>query len=65
MFNPKIELDRDLFDRCKQLAKKLGYHSTKEFIIHALEKELRKHTINVENTDEEINKQLKGLGYIQ
>jgi hypothetical protein len=64
MFGSKIKLDKDLLDRCKQYSQVAGYSSVEEFITHALEKELRSSTkIDVEE-EEEIAKQLKGLGYI-
>ena len=40
-----------------------GYSSVKEFITHALEKELQR-LESGDGTDEEIKKKLKGLGYI-
>ena len=62
MFENKIKLDKDLLERCKQVAEKRGYSSVEEFIAHTLEKELRgKETISDE---EEISKRLKGLGYL-
>jgi hypothetical protein len=46
--------------RCAEAA---GYSSPQEFIEHVLEKELAK--IEVTDSDQEVLKKLKGLGYIE
>ena len=58
----KIKLDKDLLDRCKQIAEVAGYASHEEFIVHIIEKELA----NFEDagSDDDIRDKLKGLGYI-
>jgi hypothetical protein len=60
--DPKIKLDKDLFERVSKVAKVSGYASVDEFVVHVLEKELA----GIENadSDEEIKKKLEGLGYI-
>ena len=64
MLGNKIKLDKDLLERCKQVAEKRGYSSVEEFITHTMEKELRgKETISDEE-EEEISKRLKRLGYL-
>jgi metal-responsive CopG/Arc/MetJ family transcriptional regulator len=64
LFGPKIKLDKELFERCKQYAAEKGYSSVDEFISHTLEKELKnKGTASEE--DKEIAKKLKGLGYLE
>ena len=65
MFGPKIRLDKDLFERCKQHTKEAGYSSIEEFIIHTLEKELRNKETKSKDDEEKIIKRLKGLGYIE
>ena len=62
MGKTKIKLEKDLMDKVKKFAKIAGYSSPEEFITHCLEKEI----INLEESDseEEIKKKLKGLGYI-
>lgn len=62
MFGPKIKIDKDLFERIKAYAEIAGYSSVDEFITHALEKELA--LLDEADSDEEIKKRLKGLGYI-
>lgn len=65
MFDPKIKLDKDLFERCKQHAKETGYSSVEEFVAHTLEKELRSREKKSGEAEKEIAKRLKGLGYIE
>ncbi len=65
MFGPKIKLEKDLFERCKEYAKEAGYGSVEEFITHTLEKELRNKEKKSRGGEEEVIKRLKGLGYIE
>jgi metal-responsive CopG/Arc/MetJ family transcriptional regulator len=58
----KVKLDRELVNRIKRFADIAGYSSPEEFISHALEKELAK--LEDADSEEEIKKRLKGLGYI-
>lgn len=58
----KVKLDTDLVDRVKRFADLAGYSSPEEFISHALEKELAK--LEDADSEEEIKRRLKGLGYI-
>lgn len=62
MFGSKVKIDKDVLAKIKRLAEVAGYSSPEEFITHALEKELA----NFEGADseEEVKKRLKGLGYI-
>ena len=62
MFGGKLKLDKDLVDRARKYAKLAGYSSVEEFIAHALEKELRQ--LDDADSEEEIRKRLRGLGYI-
>ena len=59
---PKVKLTRDLYDRVKKYAELAGYSSADEFVVHALEKELS--SLEDSSSDEEIKKELQGLGYI-
>ncbi len=63
MFGPKIKIDRALYDRIATLAEKAGYSSVDEFVTHMLEREAE--TLEQARTDEEVEKQLRGLGYIE
>ena len=58
----KIKPDKDLVDKVKKYADIAGYSSPEEFITHALEKELAK--LEGADSEEEIKKRLRGLGYI-
>jgi metal-responsive CopG/Arc/MetJ family transcriptional regulator len=58
----KIKLDPDLVAKVKKYADIAGYSSPEEFITHALEKELSK--LEGAESEEEIKKRLRGLGYI-
>ncbi len=62
MGKAKIKLDKDLMEKVKKYAKMAGYSSPEEFITHLLEKEIAK--LEESDSEEEIKKKLKGLGYI-
>ena len=62
MFEPKVKIDRELFERIRKHSRIAGYASADEFVRHALEKELAK--FEDAGSDDEIRKRLKGLGYI-
>ncbi len=62
MGKAKIKLDKNLMDKVKKYAKMSGYSSPEEFIAHCLEKEIAK--LDESDSEEEIKKKLKGLGYI-
>jgi metal-responsive CopG/Arc/MetJ family transcriptional regulator len=58
----KVKLDSDLVAKVKRYSDIAGYSSPEEFITHALEKELAK--LEGADSEEEIKKRLRGLGYI-
>jgi hypothetical protein len=58
----KVKLSKDLWSRVKRCAALAGYSSPEEFVTHVLEKELA--GLEEADSDEEIKKKLKGLGYI-
>ncbi len=62
MGKAKMKLDKDLMDKVKKYAKMAGYSSPEEFVTHCLEKEIAK--LEESDSEEEIKKKLKGLGYI-
>lgn len=62
MFGSRIKLDKALLFRAKRYADLAGYSSVNEFVSHVLEKELAK--IDDSESEEDIKKKLKGLGYI-
>ncbi len=58
----KIKLDKTLMERVRKYSQIVGYSSPEELITHALEKELAK--LEDADSEEEIRKRLRGLGYI-
>jgi len=62
MARAKLKIDKALFDKIKKYSEMSGYASVEEFITHCLEKEVAK--IEQADSEEEIKKRLKGLGYI-
>ncbi len=62
MGSTKVKLDKDLVAKVRRFADIAGYSSPEEFITHALEKELAK--LEGADSEEEIKKRLRGLGYI-
>jgi metal-responsive CopG/Arc/MetJ family transcriptional regulator len=62
MPSAKVKIDKALLDKITKYAEMSGYSSVEEFITHCLEKEVAK--IEDADSEEEIKKKLKGLGYI-
>jgi metal-responsive CopG/Arc/MetJ family transcriptional regulator len=62
MGKAKIKLEKDLIEKVKKFAKLAGYSSPEEFVTHCLEKEISQ--LEEADSEEEIKKKLKGLGYI-
>jgi hypothetical protein len=58
----KIKLGKDLIAKLKKYASLSGYSSVEEFVTHVLEKEVAK--FEDSDSEEDIKKKLKGLGYI-
>ena len=58
----KVKLDKDVMAKVRRYAALAGYSSPEEFVMHALEKEIAK--LEDADSEEEIKKRLKGLGYI-
>jgi len=62
MATEKIKLEKDLLEKARTLAAETGYSSVEELITHLLEKEIAKS--EGADSEDEIKKKLKGLGYI-
>lgn len=62
MFGSKVKLDKNLLKRIEKFSRIAGYSSPAEFITHAVEKELA--LLEDAESEEEIRKRLRGLGYI-
>lgn len=58
----QIKLDKDMMAKLKKYSALAGYSSVQEFVTHALEKELAK--LEGADSEAEIKKRLRGLGYI-
>lgn len=63
MFEPKIKLDRGLYDTAKKVAQAAGYSSVDEFVSHLLEKACA--DAQQAESEAEVRKRLQGLGYIE
>ena len=61
-FGSKIKIDSALLDKAMKYAAIAGYSSVEELVNHALEKELAR--LEGAESEDEIKKRLKGLGYI-
>ena len=62
MGGAKLKIDKDLYAKLKKYADLSGYSSPDEFVVHLIERELA--TLEGADSEEEIKKKLKGLGYI-
>ena len=58
----KIKLDKNLWQKIRRYAEIAGYSSPEEFVTHALEKEIA--LLEEADSDEEVKRKLRGLGYI-
>ena len=63
MFEPTIKLKKELWERIKVCARAAGYSSPEEFVHHILEREVAR--LDNAQSDEEIARKLKGLGYLE
>ena len=63
----KVKIEGELFEKVKQCSDAAGYESIDEFVIHMLEKETNKILPPEESntSKEDIQKRLRGLGYIE
>jgi predicted CopG family antitoxin len=62
VFEPKIKIDRELYERLKTTAELTGYSSVEEFVTHLLEKAAN--DAEQAQGKDEIRKRLQGLGYL-
>jgi len=58
----KVSIDKDLWQKIALLSEVAGYSSPDEFVVHALERQVAE--FEEAESDEEILKKLRGLGYI-
>ena len=59
----KIRIDASLFERAKQASEAAGYSSVDEFVTQAIENEIKR--LKVEEAEQQVADQLRGLGYIE
>ena len=64
MFTGKktIKIDKQLYQRLAEAAERCGYSSTDELIAHVLQREVA--GLEEQSDDEQAERQLRGLGYI-
>jgi hypothetical protein len=59
----KISISPELYERVKSAVAKVGYSSIDEFVAHAIEIELNR--LNLDQAEQQVADQLRGLGYIE
>ena len=62
MWGSGLKLDKGLLARVKRYADLAGYSSVDEFVTHIIEKALAH--LEGSDSEDDIKKKLKGLGYI-
>ncbi len=67
MSSQKIKIEGELLERAKQCAEASGYASLDEFVLHTIEKEVKRLSPDGGSTEskEKVAKRLQGLGYIE
>ena len=67
MSSQKIKLEGDLLEKAQQCAEASGYASVDEFVLHTIEKEVKRLLPQEPGGDskEKVTKRLQGLGYIE
>jgi hypothetical protein len=63
----KIKIEGDLLEKAQKCAQACGYESVDEFVLHVLEKEIKRVLPPDEDapSKEVVKKRLQGLGYIE
>ena len=59
----KIKIEAGLYERARQAAEAAGYSGLDEFLAHAIENEIKR--LKVEEAEQQVADQLRGLGYIE
>jgi hypothetical protein len=59
----KLKIDSNLFERACEASAAAGYSSVEEFVAHAIENELKR--LKVDEAEQQVADQLRGLGYIE
>lgn len=64
----KVKIEGELLEKAKQCAEASGYASVDEFVVHTLEKEIKRLLTSSggdAESKEAVTKRLQGLGYIE
>ncbi|MBM4088642.1 MAG: hypothetical protein FJ276_04325 [Planctomycetes bacterium] len=59
----KIKIDAGLYERAKRASDAAGYSSVEEFVTHAIENEIGR--LRIDEAEQQVADQLRGLGYIE
>ena len=59
----KIKIEDSLYERAKSAAESSGYSGVEEFVAHCVENEIKR--LKVEEAEQQVSDQLRGLGYIE
>ena len=62
MAGTSIKLNKDLWTRVKRVSDAAGYSAPQEFVEHVLDREISR--LDEAQSNEEIVRKLKGLGYL-
>ena len=69
MSSQKIKIEGELLEKAKQCAEASGYASVDEFVLHTIEKEVKRLSPDQggggTESKEKVTKRLQGLGYIE
>ncbi len=68
MSSQKIKIEGELLEKAKKCAEVSGYASVDEFVLHTIEKEIKRLSPDQGRTSEskeKVTKRLQGLGYIE
>ena len=60
----KLKIDNEMKDRLDKVSEAGGYSSAEEFVLHVIRRELDKLDPGTDESEEDIKKKLKGLGYM-
>lgn len=60
---PKINIEATLYDRAKKASDTVGYSGVEEFVAHCVENEIKR--LKLDEAEEKVADQLRGLGYIE
>jgi len=59
---PKVNIEKELFNRARKTAEQAGYSSLEEFVAHVLESAVTAE--ENDDNDPDVLDRIKGLGYI-